>query len=55
MNEVTTTKMEGPGQVQQVRTKDPKKVAAGNRSTGYNRKKRAELAKAQKREKANLS
>ena len=35
-------------QLQQVTTKDPKKVEAGKRLTEYNHRKREEMAKAQK-------
>ena len=47
MNEVTT-KMAEQTQLQQVRTKDPKKVEAGKRLAEYNHRKREELAKVQK-------
>ena len=47
MDEVTTTKMEGPGQVM---TKNPKKIEVGKRLAEYNHRKRGELTKAQKSE-----
>ena len=49
MDEVTTTKMEGPGQVT---LKDPKKVAAGRRLAKYNCRKREELAQVTKAQKS---
>ena len=48
MNEATTTKMAEQTQLQQVMMKDLKKVEVGKRLTEYNRRKREELAKAQK-------
>ena len=45
MNEVITTKMEGPGQVT---IKDLKKVAASKKLAEYNRRKREELAQVTK-------
>ena len=49
VNEVTT-KMAEQTQLQQVTTKDSKKVEANKRLAGYNCRKREELAKAQKSE-----
>ena len=48
-NEVTTTKMEGPGRVT---TKDPKNVAVGKRLAEYSHKKREGLAQATKAQKS---
>ena len=43
-----TTKMAEQTQLQQVTTKDPKKVEAGKKLAEYNHRKREKLAKAQK-------
>ena len=47
-NKTTTTKIVEQTQLQQVMMKDSKKVEAGKRLAEYNRRKREELAKAQK-------
>ena len=46
-SEVTTTKMEGPGEVMR---KDPKKIKKGKRLVEWNHRNREELARAQKNE-----